>query len=79
MEQGARVPTRCTYPLTITMSDLYRSAMLNKLPQVPTVAPFSNDDDDEENETDALGALPSSSMPPPRSYASASFIPSGAY
>ena len=58
-------------PLTITMSDLYRNAMLNKLPQIPTAAPWANDEDAEdaeENETDSLGALPSSYMPPPRSY-----------
>lgn len=50
------------------MSDLYHTAMLNKLPHLPTVAPFADDDDDEneeEEETDGLGSLPS--MGPPRS------------
>ena len=54
-----------------TMSDLYRSAMLNKLPQLPTAAPFASEEDQEdieEEENDSLGALPSSSMPPPRSW-----------
>ena len=76
-EQSRRAHTRLaetdpgsSLPLTITMSDLYRNAMLNKLPQLPTTAPWANDEDAEdaeEDETDSLGALPSSSMPPPRS------------
>ena len=48
------------------MSDLYRNAMLNKLPQMPTRAPYAEDNDEEmggeEDEIDALGDLPSSSM-----------------
>lgn len=50
------------------MSDLYRSAIssrLSKLPAMPpTQAPWAGDDDGDE-ETDSLGALPGSGLGPP--------------
>lgn len=52
------------YCSVYNMSDLYRSAIgarLNKLPHLQAVAP--SDVDDEEDETDDIGELPS--MPPP--------------
>ena len=59
------------------MSDLYRSALsarINKLPQLPTIAPFADDaeddDEEEEEENDLLAALPT--MPPPRTHSTSS-------
>lgn len=51
----------------INMSDLYRSSMLNRLPHAPTVSPYADNDDEdnEQDENDSLGDLPS--MGPPRS------------
>lgn len=50
------------------MSDLYKSAIsarLNKLPQLPTAVPSTEEDgEDGEEENDSLGDLPS--MLPPR-------------
>ena len=48
------------------MSNLYRSAVtanINKFAQIPTVAPFADENleefDEEEEENDSLGSLPS--------------------
>ena len=48
------------------MSNLYRSAVtanINKFSQIPTVAPFADENleefDEEEEENDSLGSLPS--------------------
>lgn len=48
--------------ITLTMSDLYRSAIMAKLPKLPDE---DEDEMDEEEENDDLGSLPS--MPPPSS------------
>ncbi|PAV16086.1 phosphatase methylesterase [Pyrrhoderma noxium] len=52
------------------MSNLYRSAVtanINKFAQVPTIAPFADENleefDEEEEENDSLGSLPSSFQP----------------
>ena len=48
------------------MSNLYRSAVtanINKFAQIPTIAPFADENleefDEEEEENDSLGSLPS--------------------
>ena len=60
----------CNTQQSTIMSDLYRSAMsarLNKLPPPETVAPYSDEDmEEEEDEIDNLGSLPS--FPPPGLY-----------
>jgi hypothetical protein len=50
-----------------TMSSLARSAMqarISKLPNLPPEHPMG--ENEEEEEGDSIGALPSASMPPPR-------------
>jgi protein phosphatase methylesterase 1 len=50
------------------MSDLYRSAMharIAKLPQLPPDLPGEEDEDEEIEAADSIGALPSLSMGPP--------------
>ena len=52
------------------MADLRRSAMLNRMPHMPTISPYAeddndDDDDEQEEESDSVGDLPS--MGPPRS------------
>src|SRR6266851_9557290 len=57
------------------MSDLYRSAMharIAKLPQLPPDLPVEEDEDEESEAADSIGALPSLSIRPP---ASASRLP----
>jgi len=52
------------------MSDLYRSAMharIAKLPQLPLDLPTEEDEDEESEAADSIGALPSLSMGPPSS------------
>jgi len=52
------------------MSDLYRSAMqarIAKLPQLPLDLPTEEDEDEESEAADSIGALPSLSMGPPPS------------
>ncbi|KAI0064955.1 protein phosphatase methylesterase [Artomyces pyxidatus] len=48
------------------MSDLYRSAMQARLAKLPQLPHPASDAGEEEEETDSIGALPSSTMAPPR-------------
>ncbi|KAL5525829.1 hypothetical protein ACEPAG_7166 [Sanghuangporus baumii] len=69
------------------MSDLRRSAMLNSLPHMPTISPYAQDDNDndedegneEEEENDSLGALPSMGPPPRRPHPKPRSLPNPQY
>lgn len=49
------------------MSDLYRSAMYARIAKLPPDLPMDEDEDEESEAADSIGALPSLSMGPPSS------------
>lgn len=50
-----------------SMSNLYRSAIHAKVAKLPLEPPGTDAHDEDDEESDALGALPGSSMGPPSS------------